>query len=133
MTTKPKKTTSHYGRTSCTLVKVSAGIGNCEHIAKTQATVVKASTNLKTPKEHLGHVHKKLKKINLCKELACVEAQLKKRQDKEAQKWPNNPKVAHDCQRQQKKLTKTLIIFALIPVDVLRQASPFPPEASQVV
>ena len=86
MTTKQKKTTSHCGRTSCTLVKVSTGIGNREHIAKTQATVAKAFTNLETPKEHLGHVHKELKEINLCKELACVEAQLKKRQDKEAQK-----------------------------------------------
>ena len=78
MTTGQKKTTSHCGQTSCTLVEVSASIANREHVAKTQATLAGASTNLETPRNYLSHVQKKLEEINLRKELACAEAQLKK-------------------------------------------------------
>ena len=99
MTIGQKKTTSHCGWTSCTLVKVSASIVDYKHIAKTQATLARASTNLETPRKRLSYVQKELKKINLCKELARAEAQLKKRRDKEAQRWQNDPEVAHDCQR----------------------------------
>ena len=79
------------------LAEISVSIDNCKHIAKTQATLGRASPNLKTPREHFSHVQIKLKEINLCQKLACAEAQLKKCQDKEAQRWPNNPEVAHNC------------------------------------
>ena len=58
--------------------------------------------NVETPRECLNHVQKELEEINLHKELACVKASMEKRQDEEAQKWPNEPKVACDCQKQQK-------------------------------
>ena len=74
MTTGQRRTTSHCGRTSLTLVEVSASIANRKHIAKTQATLAKASTNPETPKEHLSQVQKELDKINLREKLACTEA-----------------------------------------------------------
>ena len=74
MTIKQRKTTSHCGQTSRTLVEVPTNIDGCKHVAKTQATLAGASTNLKTPKEHLSHIQKELEEFNLCKELACAEA-----------------------------------------------------------
>ena len=53
MTTGQKKTTNHCSQTSCTLVKVSASIENCKHIAKTQATLAKIFTNLKMSRERV--------------------------------------------------------------------------------
>ena len=108
MTTGQRKTISHCGRTSCTLVEVSTSIADRKHVAKTQATLARASTNLEMPKKRLSHVQKKLKKINLCKELARTEAQLKKRQKKEAQEWPNDPEVAH-CHNNQPRPFKTFL------------------------
>ena len=84
MTTKQSKTTNHHGWTDCILVKVSVSIANCKHVAKTQARLTGASTNLVTPKECFSHVQKEIKKINLRKELARAKAQLKKRRDEEA-------------------------------------------------
>ena len=55
--------------------------------------------NLEMPKECLSHVQKKLKEINLCKELTRAEAQQKKCRDKEAQGWLNNPEIAHNHQK----------------------------------
>ena len=101
-TTGQRKTISHYGQTSCTLAEVFASIDNRKHVAEIQSTLARASTNLETPREYLNHIQKKLEEINLRKELGYVEAQLKKRQDKEAQRWPNNPEIAHDCQGSQK-------------------------------
>ena len=98
MTIRQRKTTSYHGRTSCTLVEVYASIANCKHVAETQATLAGAFTTLETPKKHLSHIQKKLEEINLRKKLPCAEAQLNKRRDEEAQRWPNNPEVAHDCQ-----------------------------------
>ena len=99
MTTAQKKITSYCGRTSCTWVEVSASIADRKHVAKTQATLAGAFTNLKTPRKRLSHVQKELVEINLCEDLACAKAQLKKRQDKKAQGWPNNLEVAQDCQK----------------------------------
>ena len=96
MTTGQRKTTSHCSWTSRTLVDVSANIANCKHVAKTQATLAGAFTNPEMPRECLSHVQKNLEKINLRKDLACTEAQLKKCQDKKAQGWPNNLEVAHN-------------------------------------
>ena len=79
MTTEQRKTTSHHGQTSRTSVGVCASTGKCKHVAKTQATLAGAFTNLKAPKKRLSYVQKKLEKINFCKELACAEAKLKKR------------------------------------------------------
>ena len=78
MTTGQRKTTSYCGRTSRTLAKVSASIADRKHIAETHATLAGASTNLETPRKHLSHIQKELEEINLHKELACTEAQLKK-------------------------------------------------------
>ena len=98
MTTGQRKTTSHCGWTSCTLVEVSASIANCKHVVKTQATLAGASPNPRTPKERLSHIQIELEKINLHKELARAKAQLKKQQDEKARGWPNDPEVAYDCQ-----------------------------------
>ena len=78
MTIKQRKTTSHCGRTSCTLVEVSANIADRKNVAKTQATLAGASTNLETPREHFSHIQKELEEINFRKKLACAKAQLKK-------------------------------------------------------
>ena len=78
MTTGQKKTTSHCGQTSRTLVEVPASIANRKHVAKTQATLARVFTNLKTPRKRLSHIQKELEEINLHKKLVCAEAQLKK-------------------------------------------------------
>ena len=64
--------------------------------------LAKVSTTLETLKKCFSHVKKKLKEISLRKKLAYMKAQLKKCQDKEAQKWPHDPEVAQNCQRQKK-------------------------------
>ena len=103
MMTGQRKTTSYCGQTSCTLLNVFASIDNRKHVAKTQARLAGVFTNLetprKTPRECFSHVQKKLEEINFRKELACAEAQLKKRQNEKAQGWLNNPEVVHDCQK----------------------------------
>ena len=86
MTTGQRKTTSHCGQTSCTLVEVSANTENRKHVVETQATLARASTNLETPRELFSHVQKELEEINLRKELACAKAQLKKRREEEVQR-----------------------------------------------
>ena len=58
MKTRQRKTISHCGRTSRILVEVSASIADRKHVAETQATLAKASTNLETLRKHFNYIQK---------------------------------------------------------------------------